>query len=165
MVSSVRGVLVAMVVCLLLSGTVMAAEPMTAAEVDKLVVELSNWGRWGGDDQLGPLNLITPATPFSSTAAAGLAEPRWALGTPGRCQDCTRRRCRSEYEASSKCAVLGANSNGAVGSDSNHFLRLQIGDDQARSWIVAGRSGRGSMPARSASQVDQRQVGFSSTRT
>ena len=42
--------------------------------------------------------------------------------------------------------------------------RYQIGDDQALSWIVGGRSGRGSTPARIASQVDQRQVGFSSTR-
>ena len=33
---------------------------MTKADVDKLVVELSNWGRWGKDDQLGALNLITP---------------------------------------------------------------------------------------------------------
>ena len=25
------------------------------------MTELSNWGRWGADDQLGALNLITPA--------------------------------------------------------------------------------------------------------
>ena len=37
----------------------------------------------------------------------------------------------------------------------------QIGDDQARSWRVAGRSGRGSTPARTASHVDQRHDGFS----
>lgn len=34
--------------------------PTTAAEVETLVGELSNWGRWGDDDQLGALNLITP---------------------------------------------------------------------------------------------------------
>ena len=32
---------------------------MTKADVDRLVNELSNWGRWGKDDQLGTLNLIT----------------------------------------------------------------------------------------------------------
>lgn len=39
-----------------------ALEPraMTSADVDHLVKELSNWGRWGKDDQLGTLNLITP---------------------------------------------------------------------------------------------------------
>lgn len=30
------------------------------ADVDRLVKELSNWGRWGKEDQLGTLNLITP---------------------------------------------------------------------------------------------------------
>jgi kynurenine formamidase len=34
--------------------------PMTKADVDRLMTELSNWGRWGKDDQLGALNLITP---------------------------------------------------------------------------------------------------------
>lgn len=34
---------------------------MTKADVDRLMSELSNWGRWGQDDQLGTLNLITPA--------------------------------------------------------------------------------------------------------
>lgn len=43
--------------------------------------------------------------------------------------------------------------------------RNQIGEDQARSWIVFGKSERGATPARMASQVDQRQEGFSSART
>src|SRR5688572_10752319 len=34
---------------------------MTQAEQDRWKTELSNWGRWGKDDQLGALNLITPA--------------------------------------------------------------------------------------------------------
>src|SRR5215472_5046549 len=34
---------------------------MTKADVDRLMTELSNWGRWGKDDQLGAINLITPA--------------------------------------------------------------------------------------------------------
>jgi kynurenine formamidase len=33
---------------------------MTGDDVEHLVKELSNWGRWGKDDQLGTLNLITP---------------------------------------------------------------------------------------------------------
>ncbi|HYL37461.1 MAG TPA: cyclase family protein [Bryobacteraceae bacterium] len=33
---------------------------MTKADVDRQMQELSNWGRWGKDDQLGTLNLITP---------------------------------------------------------------------------------------------------------
>ena len=34
---------------------------VTQAELDKWKSELSNWGRWGKDDQKGTLNLITPA--------------------------------------------------------------------------------------------------------
>lgn len=34
---------------------------MTKADVDRLMTELSNWGRWGKEDQMGTLNLITPA--------------------------------------------------------------------------------------------------------
>jgi len=32
---------------------------VTRAQVDRWMTELSNWGRWGKDDQLGTLNLIT----------------------------------------------------------------------------------------------------------
>ena len=32
------------------------------AQVLDWMTSLSNWGRWGDDDQLGCLNLITPAT-------------------------------------------------------------------------------------------------------
>ncbi len=31
------------------------------SQVDAWMDELSNWGRWGAEDQLGTLNLITPA--------------------------------------------------------------------------------------------------------
>lgn len=36
-------------------------ERLTKAQFDRLFTQLSNWGRWGKNDQLGTLNLITPA--------------------------------------------------------------------------------------------------------
>src|SRR6266581_1981021 len=33
----------------------------TRADFDRYMEELSNWGRWGKDDQMGAVNLITPA--------------------------------------------------------------------------------------------------------
>ena len=47
------------------------AEPATVsgAEFERWMAEISNWGRWGSDDELGTLNLITPA---KRTEAAGL---------------------------------------------------------------------------------------------
>ena len=34
---------------------------VTREQFDAWMTDLSNWGRWGADDQLGALNLITPA--------------------------------------------------------------------------------------------------------
>lgn len=54
---------------LVLAGTVtflhstqaQSGSRMTKADIDRWMTELSNWGRWGKEDQLGALNLITPA--------------------------------------------------------------------------------------------------------
>src|SRR3954469_26076897 len=35
--------------------------PRNAAEFDELFQQVSNWGRWGKDDQLGSANLVTAA--------------------------------------------------------------------------------------------------------
>lgn len=40
-------------------GNAQEHHKMTRQEFDRQVIELSNWGRWGKDDQLGALNLIT----------------------------------------------------------------------------------------------------------
>lgn len=42
--------------------------PRNAAELDQLFKQVSNWGRWGKDDQLGAANLITPAKRREATA-------------------------------------------------------------------------------------------------
>ncbi|WP_394375278.1 cyclase family protein [Stutzerimonas frequens] len=42
---------------------------MSMEEFESLMEEISNWGRWGEDDELGTLNLITPE---KRRAAAGL---------------------------------------------------------------------------------------------
>src|ERR1700704_4368357 len=42
---------------------------VTKGEYERWQKELSNWGRWGPDDELGTLNLITPAKRLQ---AAGL---------------------------------------------------------------------------------------------
>ncbi len=47
---------------------------VTAAQVDEWMQELSNWGRWGADDQLGAVNLITPAKRRAALALATTGE-------------------------------------------------------------------------------------------
>jgi hypothetical protein len=44
--------------------------PVKKAQVDRWMTDLSNWGRWGKDDQLGALNLITPAKKREAMALA-----------------------------------------------------------------------------------------------
>ena len=34
---------------------------LTQEDIERLIEELSNWGRWGPADQIGAANLITPA--------------------------------------------------------------------------------------------------------
>src|SRR4051812_50126825 len=36
------------------------AHRMTSADLEKIKLAVSNWGRWGKDDERGTLNLITP---------------------------------------------------------------------------------------------------------
>ena len=48
-----------------------ADQPVEKATLDRWMQELSNWGRWGKNDQLGTVNLITPA---KRRAAAALVK-------------------------------------------------------------------------------------------
>ena len=43
-----------------LQGSTAAAAPVDRATFERWIQELSNWGRWGKDDQKGTLNHITP---------------------------------------------------------------------------------------------------------
>ena len=64
---------------------------MTAEDVERLIKECSNWGRWGKDDQFGTLNLITPKKRMEaaklvsrglSVSLARNAETKEALDNP-----------------------------------------------------------------------------------
>ena len=57
------------------------------ADVDRWMKELSNWGRWGRGDQMGTVNLITPA---KRKAAAALVQE----GAPSRWRTTPTRRKR-----------------------------------------------------------------------
>ena len=47
---------------------------ITKAQVDQWMEDLSNWGRWGPDDQLGAVNLITQAKRRQALALATTGE-------------------------------------------------------------------------------------------
>src|SRR5580765_8102458 len=56
--------------------------PRNAAEFDTLFQQVKNWGRWGPDDQLGSVNLITPATRKQAIALAKTGETVSFAHTP-----------------------------------------------------------------------------------
>ena len=54
-----------------LNSEILAQEKVTLQDIERWTKELSNWNRWGKEDQLGALNLITPA---KRVAAAKLVQ-------------------------------------------------------------------------------------------
>jgi len=59
----------------------LAAQPastheVTGAQYERWKTDLSNWGRWGKDDQIGALNLITPE---KRKQAAGLVKEGFSV--------------------------------------------------------------------------------------
>lgn len=68
--------------CLLFAGVVLRPQSSTPShtvtpeQYERWKKELSNWGRWGKDDQIGALNLITPA---KRKQAAGLVREGFSV--------------------------------------------------------------------------------------
>ncbi len=66
------GAFIAAAVAVALAAVIQAQEPRSprnVAEFDAMFQEINNWGRWGADDELGTMNLITPE---KTRAAAAL---------------------------------------------------------------------------------------------
>lgn len=70
-----------------------------------------------------------------------------------------------EFAPSRPAACRKSRQDGRYGTyETDCCGEYQIGDDQARSWIVAGSPSGIAIPSRAASRVLQRGVGISSTR-
>lgn len=67
-----------------------ALPTVSRAEYDTWRAEVSNWGRWGRDDELGTLNFITPG---KKVAAADLVKEGACRtsSTRGRCTTASAR--------------------------------------------------------------------------
>ena len=57
---------------------------VSQAQFDRWLTELSNWGRWGPDDELGMFNLITPA---KRAAAAALVSEGFTVSLSSNAQN------------------------------------------------------------------------------
>ena len=67
-------------------STEQASEPplVSQAQYDRWIDELSNWGRWGPDDEVGAFNLITPAR---RAAAAALVTEGFTVSLASEAQN------------------------------------------------------------------------------
>ena len=87
------------------------------AQVLQWMDELSNWGRWGDDDQLGTLNQVTPEVRRAAAAlvSEGVSvscawdienthEPDHAMGTPQRFMVMTGESAAAEAERGARMA-------------------------------------------------------------
>ena len=63
-----------------LSSQTASTRTITAAQYESWKKDLSNWGRWGKDDQIGALNLITPA---KRKEAASLVKEGFSVSLAG----------------------------------------------------------------------------------
>jgi kynurenine formamidase len=63
-----RLLLVSLLAVACLPGALPSPGSTKAADVDRWMTELSNWGRWGKDDQIGTVHLITAAKRKSAAA-------------------------------------------------------------------------------------------------
>src|SRR5262245_2134152 len=63
-----------------LSSQTARAHAVTAEEYEHWKKDLSNWGRWGKDDEIGTLNLITPE---KRKQAAGLVKEGFSVSLAG----------------------------------------------------------------------------------
>tara|TARA_B100000945_G_scaffold302188_1_gene285585 strand:- start:373 stop:1368 length:996 start_codon:yes stop_codon:yes gene_type:complete len=59
-VKRMKRCLIGLVIFLIVNSVYAQVPELPQKEFEKMVKELSNWGRWGKADQLGALNLITP---------------------------------------------------------------------------------------------------------
>jgi kynurenine formamidase len=78
--SSLLGVLMIGMAAGKVSSQTAPAHTVTAAEYERWKKDLSNWGRWGKDDEIGALNLITPE---KRKAAAALVREGFSVSLAG----------------------------------------------------------------------------------
>jgi kynurenine formamidase len=98
-----------------------ARATVSSAEFASLFDELSNWGRWGPDDELGALNLLTPAR---VAAAAALVRGGHTV-TMSQPLD-TRRSPANPMPADHHMTLLG---DTAPGADPLQFIKDYVGAD------------------------------------
>jgi kynurenine formamidase len=98
----------------LLAGMVAfaAGQPVEKSTLDRWMQELSNWGRWGTHDQLGTVNLITPA---KRKAAAGLVKEGFSVSLSSDVE--TTKSADNDFPMGHEMNEMGTSRNPMFGVD------------------------------------------------
>src|SRR5881396_1773995 len=89
-----------------------AEQPLHKADLDRWMQELSNWGRWGKDDQLGTVTLITAA---KRKAAAALVKEGYAVSLSSDAE--TEKSADNEFPFGHQMIATGSDPNAMFGMD------------------------------------------------
>src|SRR6185295_9997015 len=89
-----------------------ADPPLDKAMLDRWMQELSNWGRWGKDDQLGTVNLITLA---KRKAAAALVKEGYSVSLSSDAE--TVKSADNEFPFGHEMIATGSDPNAMFGMD------------------------------------------------
>src|SRR5882757_11582637 len=89
-----------------------ADQPVEKATLDRWMQELSNWGRWGRNDQLGTVNLITPA---KRMAAAALVKEGFTVSLSSDAE--TVKSADNEFPFEQEMIATGNDPNPMFGMD------------------------------------------------
>jgi kynurenine formamidase len=89
-----------------------ADPPLDKAMLDRWMQELSNWSRWGKDDQMGTVNLITPA---KRKAAAALVKDGYSVSLSSDAE--TVKSADNEFPFGHQMIATGTDSNPMFGMD------------------------------------------------
>src|SRR5689334_15857246 len=89
-----------------------AQERVDRALLDRWMQELSNWGRWGKADQLGTVNLITPA---KRKSAAALVKEGFAVSLSSDAE--TTRSADNPFPFVQEMIATGSDPNPMFGMD------------------------------------------------
>jgi kynurenine formamidase len=89
-----------------------ADPPLDKATLDRWMQELSNWGRWGKEDQMGTVNLITPA---KRKAAAALVREGYSVSLSSDAE--TVKSADNEFPFGHEMIATGNDPNAMFGMD------------------------------------------------
>ena len=128
-----------------------AGRKLTKADIEKMMKDLSNWGRWGKDDERGTTNFITPECVKAAAQLNRKMKAPVKAATPGKAPNPGKAAARASGNAGSKNPGPNAATHAAVASATtprSHTLAPSSWTRRCQCWritTVGSGSGTGAV--------------------